>query len=347
MDRTSAVAAAYGAVAAGDSDESVYGYGQPRSLVGWDGSSDEDSDDEFKAPILDNPYLDSLFLDHETGKLVSYPQPQTIGECMLRFWFPFTYFLQTPPYLWFRMSITKPMRGLDPNSITTHTSMPVVTLWLNFQLELLARPSRDFKSDHLKRGGLTMRSRPKQLLAQAIHRSVVHYFVEFRLKFKSSQAPPLARRLPTVQELDHLAAKFNTPKSDSFEDVFNGFAAEEREPERRRRSKGFPKPHHIARYTPLTKMFLRDGKDHYRQKILFENAFPSGDDRAKNGRAAWDAAVLRNVEAYNNGMSNCNTCVVPILTIPAASTKVFNNNILRMVSLVRCDINLAHGTAVW
>jgi hypothetical protein len=54
MDRTSAVAATYGAVAAGDSDESFYGYGQPRSPIGWEGSSDEDSDDEFKGSILDN-----------------------------------------------------------------------------------------------------------------------------------------------------------------------------------------------------------------------------------------------------------------------------------------------------
>jgi hypothetical protein len=147
--------------------------------------------------------------------------------------------------------------------------------------------------------------------------------------------------------LDQLAAKFNTPKSDSFEDIFEGFAAEEREPERRRRSKGFPKAHHIARYTPLTKMFLRDGKDHYRQKILFENAFPSGDDRAKNGRAAWDAAVLRNMDAYNNGMSKPLTCHVHILTTSVASTKVFNNNILRMVRLFLCDIISAHSTVVW
>jgi hypothetical protein len=192
-----------------------------------------------------------------------------------------------------------------------------------------------------------MRSWPSQLLAQAIHRSVFHYFVEFRPKIKSSQAPPLARRLPTVQELDHLAGKFNTPKSDSYEDVFNAFATEERGPERRRRSKGFPKAHHIARYTPLTKMFLRDGKDHYRRKILFENAFPTGDDRAKNGRAAWDAAVLGNMDAYNNGMSNRNACHILVLTISVASTKIFNNNILRMVCLFHCDIISAHGTVVW
>jgi hypothetical protein len=136
-----------------------------------------------------------------------------------------------------------------------------------------------------------------------------------------------------MRELNALAFVATPAKSVSFEDSIENFTSESAGVERRRRSKGgAPKPWQIAAYTPLSKMILRDAKDIYRNQIFSENAFPSGDARARNGRAAWDTAVGRNQEAFNHGK-----CLI-LTTLMAnhgslASTKVFNNWILRMVCL--------------
>jgi len=87
-------------------------------------------------------------------------------------------------------------------------------------------------------------------------------------------------------------------KSVSFEDLFEDSGHYHR---RRRSKSSAPKPWQLAAYTPLSKMLMRYGKDHYRNGILCVNAFPNGDTRARNGRAAWDAAVASNPEAYIHG----------------------------------------------
>jgi hypothetical protein len=84
-------------------------------------------------------------------------------------------------------------------------------------------------------------------------------------------------------------------KSVSFEESFDDSG-------RRRRSRGTaPKPWQLASYTPLSKMIMRTGKEHYHNGILCSNAFPDGDVRARNGRIAWDAAVANNPEAFAHG----------------------------------------------
>jgi hypothetical protein len=63
LTRTYAMTAAFGAVAAGDSDKSLYGFGQPGSKrLSWNDSSEEDTEDEFKGMIIDNfDYRCSLY----------------------------------------------------------------------------------------------------------------------------------------------------------------------------------------------------------------------------------------------------------------------------------------------
>ena len=136
-----------------------------------------------------------------------------------------------------------------------------------------------------------------------------------------------------MRELNALAITGTPAKSVSFEDSFDNISPEPAVEERRRRSKGAaPKPWQIAAYTPLSKMIMRDAKDIYRNQIFSENAFPSGDARARNGRAAWDAAVARNPEAFSHGKYLI--FATPITNRPSlASTKVFNSRIMRMVCL--------------
>ncbi|KAG8756891.1 hypothetical protein FRC14_002550 [Serendipita sp. 396] len=101
-----------------------------------------------------------------------------------------------------------------------------------------------------------------------------------------------------------------TPKSVSFDDAPS--SAERLSSCRRSRGLN-PKPWHMAAHTPHSKEFLRDGKETYRHYILFEDAYPSQEERAAYGRAAWDAAITKHADAYSH-----------------ASTKHFNTWILRM-----------------
>jgi len=48
-------------------------------------------------------------------------------------------------------------------------------------------------------------------------------------------------------------------------------------------------------------MVLRRGKEHYREKILTENAFPNSDERALHAKAAWEQAIGEEPEAAKFG----------------------------------------------
>jgi hypothetical protein len=73
---------------------------------------------------------------------------------------------------------------------------------------------------------------------------------------------------------------------------------------RRRSHGGAPKPHQIAHYTPHSKAILRLGKDLYRRGIIGKNAFPNVEERALQGRLAWDMAIAQEPEVYRAGMSS-------------------------------------------
>lgn len=71
----------------------------------------------------------------------------------------------------------------------------------------------------------------------------------------------------------------------------------------------------INSYTPYTRIILKHGKELYREKVLFQNGFPSTDDRATLGLESWEASKIALPAASS-----------------ASSTSVFNNDLLRVVA---------------
>ncbi|KAG9049096.1 hypothetical protein FS842_000248 [Serendipita sp. 407] len=118
------------------------------------------------------------------------------------------------------------------------------------------------------------------------------------------QNRPSMRKLPNPQRLAEFATQMDTPfrHIDLDDDL------------RKRRSQGIPKPHQLSFYTPHSKMLLRIGKEHYRTSIICKDAFPSGEERAQWGKAAWDYALSTEPSVAK-----------------VASLKVFNTQILRLI----------------
>ncbi|KAG8754493.1 hypothetical protein FRC14_005013 [Serendipita sp. 396] len=140
------------------------------------------------------------------------------------------------------------------------------------------------------------------------HGSSSHSITPGRYDVASNHQGHHMHRLPDPRSF---AIGSQTPKSVSFDD---DPPSVDREQVSRRRSRGLnPKPWHMAAHTPHSKEFLRDGKETYRRYILFEDAYPSQEERAVYGRAAWDSAITKHSDAYSH-----------------ASTKHFNSWILRM-----------------
>jgi hypothetical protein len=60
-------------------------------------------------------------------------------------------------------------------------------------------------------------------------------------------------------------------------------------------------PYQLGAYTPFTKSFLREGKNYYKSQVITQNAFPSGELRRDQGKAAWEHAIWAKPEAYEHG----------------------------------------------
>jgi hypothetical protein len=118
------------------------------------------------------------------------------------------------------------------------------------------------------------------------------------------------RALPDVRALGEAARRMQTPIRPAA-----GYLAISRTPgpsgfnpvaaannRRRRGDEGHNvPPYQLGYYTPFSKTFLREGKAFYRNQVITENAFPSGDLRMDRGKAAWEHAIRTKPEAYANG----------------------------------------------
>lgn len=71
--------------------------------------------------------------------------------------------------------------------------------------------------------------------------------------------------------------------------------------QRQRRGKGTAKPWQIGFHTPNTRLLLRAAKGHYRGGILFNNAYPGDELRARNARASWEFAIRQNPDVFVAG----------------------------------------------
>jgi hypothetical protein len=103
-----------------------------------------------------------------------------------------------------------------------------------------------------------------------------------------ARGPVPSRRLTTAD------LRLQTPnKSVSFDD----------EDDRNKRVAGVPKPWQLAYYrgSPHSYALFAAGKRHFKQKLMLENAWPLGEERARSGRQAWDLAVKDHPDLYAAG----------------------------------------------
>lgn len=101
-----------------------------------------------------------------------------------------------------------------------------------------------------------------------------------------ARGPVISRSL-TVADL-------RTPnKSVSFED----------DDSHKQRIAGLPKPWQLAYYkdSPHSYALFAAGKLNFKKKLMLENAWPLGEDRARTGRQAWDLAIRDHPDLYAAG----------------------------------------------
>jgi hypothetical protein len=119
------------------------------------------------------------------------------------------------------------------------------------------------------------------------------------------------RALPDVRALTEAARRMQTPVRPAASSLavsrtpgpsgFNPVAAANNRRRRRGDEGHSVPPYQLGYYTPFSKTFLREGKAFYRNQVVTENAFPSGDLRMDQGKAAWEHAIRTQPEAYANG----------------------------------------------
>jgi hypothetical protein len=119
------------------------------------------------------------------------------------------------------------------------------------------------------------------------------------------------RALPDVRTLSEAARRMQTPVRPAAGSLavtrtpgpsgFNPITAANNRRRRRGDEGHNVPPYQLGYYTPFSKTFLREGKAFFKNKVITENAFPSGDLRMDHGRAAWDHAIRAKPDAYANG----------------------------------------------
>jgi hypothetical protein len=77
------------------------------------------------------------------------------------------------------------------------------------------------------------------------------------------------------------------------------------EDERSKRTAGVPKPWQLAYYrdSPHSYALFAAGKRHFKERLMLENAWPLGEERAVSGRQAWDRAIRDHPDLYAAGES--------------------------------------------